>query len=475
MIDPREEPDSVDLATLATAVLCSVTVIAIAYAVSGSTLILIGGLVALTAIRPAIRFARRTRFKWHQRARDEFARRVAASDVKGFFLYLRPFCSTGRLSIILSHVQRWQTIPGRRTRTWREVDEIDLETEFARALEPYGNLVGLGHPGEHAGAGRAAIDDADWQGAFVSLAERADAIFVVPATTEGTSWELDQLLARREWARKTYLVVPPSPRLRFAFEFGVSLGDHTRVPRSPQFDLKLGTSPGDHARDALRSLKQRGFELDPNDTGRLLKLAKRSGQLTGPELLEYSKPRSGMGYMHKVGAKHGVRAALLEVAPHLATRTSIPPTRRIELPRRIGQHAACSIASGVGRLLERDLGPPYLWRSVPAALGVVSIMAGLLLPDAVIGHKFPQVLALGGVGLILVAVSLRIGSAFVGLNLVLFGIRSLPPRVTLLYSLACSVLALMLMVSVGIAVLTGSVYVLFNLQAWRRKGAAKAD
>ena len=158
MTERYEEPDRIDVVTMAVGVMAILVSVVLVYALSGWTsgLIFTLGLIALVALRPSIRFVRRARFRWHQRARDESAAGIAASTNEGFFLYLRPFNSTGRLSILLSYVEHWYKSPASsRPQSWTEEDQVDLETELARALEPFGNLVGLGKPGEHAGAGRA--------------------------------------------------------------------------------------------------------------------------------------------------------------------------------------------------------------------------------------------------------------------------------------------------------------------------------
>jgi hypothetical protein len=88
MTERRREPDSGDFVTQAVWALAIVVSVVLAYAATGSSsaLIFTAGFVALVALRPSIRFVRRARFRWHQRARDTLAAEIAASADEDSFL-----------------------------------------------------------------------------------------------------------------------------------------------------------------------------------------------------------------------------------------------------------------------------------------------------------------------------------------------------------------------------------------------------
>src|SRR5262249_25405607 len=89
------------------------------------------------------------------------------------------------------------------------VDFGDLETLIAMVIESRAPLVALGASGEQIGAGRIATTDEGWRAAFVTLAESAHVLFMLPADRSGTMWELSWLLGKPEVRRRTVFVVPP--------------------------------------------------------------------------------------------------------------------------------------------------------------------------------------------------------------------------------------------------------------------------
>ena len=163
----------------------------------------------LISLGSIIRGSYKLGFKRAQTHRDKLAARVVRDKSKEFFLYLRPFSSTGRLPFTLHEAEHYVHSPGSLPKTYFESRITDLETELAKALEMCAPLIALGQPGEHVGAGRIKIEDEKWESMFIDLASRAIAIFVVPATTKGTQWELDRLANRVALRRKTLLIIPP--------------------------------------------------------------------------------------------------------------------------------------------------------------------------------------------------------------------------------------------------------------------------
>jgi hypothetical protein len=122
-----------------------------------------------------------------------------------FFLYLRPFASTGGVQVVRSI--------SRRRRRGLVVRWNDLEALLTRYLEPYGPLIGLGRPGEQVGAGRIPSDEESWQKLVATLAANARLLFLLPAADSGTRWEMDLVFSQPELLGKTIFIVPGSARI----------------------------------------------------------------------------------------------------------------------------------------------------------------------------------------------------------------------------------------------------------------------
>ena len=70
------------------------------------------------------------------------------------------------------------------------------EESLARFFESYGPLIAIGKPGERLaspGASRMYVNDASWQEAILREMERAQAVIMQPAASEGVRWELGEI------------------------------------------------------------------------------------------------------------------------------------------------------------------------------------------------------------------------------------------------------------------------------------------
>jgi hypothetical protein len=143
------------------------------------------------------------------------------SGAEPFFLYLRPFASTGGVRVLRRVAKRkrarssyfgsdprFNPGPGYQYKlvaVWN-----DLETLLEAALRAYGPLVALGRPGEQLGAARIPSDEASWKELVEELMRQARLIFLLPSDDAGTAWELSLLRTDRALLRKTVFVVPGS-------------------------------------------------------------------------------------------------------------------------------------------------------------------------------------------------------------------------------------------------------------------------
>ncbi len=151
----------------------------------------------------------------NQIARDAHALQLFDSPSSGSYsLYLRPFVCRDRLPI------EPEVAPANNPITQlvcHQITELmkcfsisasaDLETILAKTLDGNAPLIAVGRPGEHFGAGRIQLSDADWQPGVVRLAQRATKIFLIPGEGVGTQWEMNLVLGP-EFRAKTVWVMP---------------------------------------------------------------------------------------------------------------------------------------------------------------------------------------------------------------------------------------------------------------------------
>ncbi len=87
----------------------------------------------------------------------------------------------------------WSAHPMRVLRMVADYGSGSSEESIARYFERHGPVIAIGKPGEHLaspGAARMYLDDATWQQAILTEMERAQAVVMQPAPSEGVRWEL---------------------------------------------------------------------------------------------------------------------------------------------------------------------------------------------------------------------------------------------------------------------------------------------
>ncbi len=147
-----------------------------------------------------------------QHARDLRAKEILDALQSGrepppFTLYLRPFAATDMIDdIVMESVSSVFRGPLIVTST-----RLELEQQIERAARPLGQLVALGKPLEHVGAGRIEVKDEGWQDVVRKLFAHARLIVLLPSSRLGTRWEIDQLLSS-SMIERTVIVDPPNPR-----------------------------------------------------------------------------------------------------------------------------------------------------------------------------------------------------------------------------------------------------------------------
>ena len=90
----------------------------------------------------------------------------------------------------------WSAHPIRVLRMIADYGVGSSEESIARFFERHGPVIAIGKPGEHLaspGAARMYLDDASWQDAILREMERAQAVVIQPAPSEGVRWELSTI------------------------------------------------------------------------------------------------------------------------------------------------------------------------------------------------------------------------------------------------------------------------------------------
>jgi hypothetical protein len=154
-----------------------------------------------------------------QKGSDATAKAVIGAELSEayFFLYLRPFSSTGSMQLdqrIFGYFDM-----GR----YKHDGFDDLEGVIAQAIRSTAPFVALGEPGEHRGAGRIKKSDDEWRDEVTKLAEAAALILALPAAQPGTLWELE-LILKRNLLSRTIFIMPPMehPEWEPTYDVGTS-------------------------------------------------------------------------------------------------------------------------------------------------------------------------------------------------------------------------------------------------------------
>ncbi|MCB0555698.1 MAG: hypothetical protein KDD02_19280 [Phaeodactylibacter sp.] len=140
---------------------------------------------------------------------DSLLKKILAQSREGnappFYLYLRPFSSTGKITI--TDAKADADIPVFSDTNLHLAE--GLETILGQAVEP-DEFLGLGRPGEAIGAARIETADSQWRQMVETLASLAKGILVLPAIREGMAWEMDYLQAHPRLLKKTIFLMPPT-------------------------------------------------------------------------------------------------------------------------------------------------------------------------------------------------------------------------------------------------------------------------
>lgn len=149
---------------------------------------------------------RRRQHRREEKAQALFEQLDGDTRVTDYVLYLRPFSTTGRLAVS-NPKRRWlPLLPG----YYEHQGTLEFESLLSQALPPALPLVALGRPGEHIGAGRIRVDDADWRDAFERLVAQAAWIVMIPSHEGETRWEVTRLISDGH-LDKTVFLMPPQP------------------------------------------------------------------------------------------------------------------------------------------------------------------------------------------------------------------------------------------------------------------------
>lgn len=177
-----------------------------------------------------------------QERRDELAQEILGKVEKGscdtFFLYLRPFSTTGQMSEKNANLFDFTPPP-------------ELEETLTNRLTEYGPVVCLGAQLEAYGATRVLTTEEQWQEKFLFLMEKATFIFMIPGYQEGITWEMGKLF-EHEYLDKTAFIVPVGDLMKTApdgqIEMGESSKKHwqkTQVKWKEAFNLDLPKYSGE--------------------------------------------------------------------------------------------------------------------------------------------------------------------------------------------------------------------------------------
>lgn len=160
-----------------------------------------------------------------QERSDRAAEKIFAMPrIGGYWLYLRPFSTDGRIPVQIPPNPSMMGMHYSGNASY-----IDLQTVLRDAAPRGGEFVAIGRPGElmsdgswsltadpgslelnapaAIGAGKATASEAEWRSVVRTTAEGADMILVIPFDYPGTMWEVE-MIRERGYLPKTVFIMP---------------------------------------------------------------------------------------------------------------------------------------------------------------------------------------------------------------------------------------------------------------------------
>ena len=130
---------------------------------------------------------------------------------KPFSLYLRPYAITNKMPITGEFAPPWRDPRGR----------IDLEQVAALAMREAFPMIAAGPEPPYHGADRISLDQNSWKSDVSRLILGADILFLAPATSPGTLWEIEFVL-KEHLLHKTIWIMPTSENKNVNEDFSLS-------------------------------------------------------------------------------------------------------------------------------------------------------------------------------------------------------------------------------------------------------------
>ena len=138
-----------------------------------------------------------------------------------FYLLLRPFDAEFRVEILPTRIDRTlasvpEGLSDDTIARWNKLcgddqtPPVELFDAIATSVARGTRLIAVGRRklSQRGGAGLYRADDESWQPKVLELIERAALVFMLPSSTEGTLWELRQVVTQG-WITKVIFIVPP--------------------------------------------------------------------------------------------------------------------------------------------------------------------------------------------------------------------------------------------------------------------------
>jgi hypothetical protein len=133
--------------------------------------------------------------------------RMPDKERRGELLYLRPLTSAGMLRV----PNRFRNPSALAVQFAVEPDPVSVEAAIYRVLGPYYDFRSIGGPTDGFGASRLYSPGGTvWKTAFALLLERAALVVIMPQTSEGVRWELEQIRLAQMLTRCLFVLPPIS-------------------------------------------------------------------------------------------------------------------------------------------------------------------------------------------------------------------------------------------------------------------------
>ena len=177
-------------------------------------------------------------YRSRQYAAKNLAEKITSEHGEHDLLYLRPFTTDSTLN---------KSLHGANITTFYQNLQSSIEEDLFKVLEPFGNLIAIGKPGEKLpvpGAVRIYADE-DWQNVVIDKMKKSQLVITHAGDGEGFNWEIKQAFEIVD-PKKLLIFIPQMSKKKYEVfrqsalnNVGVSLPDKSVIKKAKAY-MEMG-------------------------------------------------------------------------------------------------------------------------------------------------------------------------------------------------------------------------------------------